>query len=77
MLGKNAVLITGITQRDNGEWLATIAQQLPDELIVLSVGIEDTEDAVLAWAGGSMQLMIDSGRDDVQLPDKYDRLHAN
>ncbi|HEX6826418.1 MAG TPA: hypothetical protein VF077_08895 [Nitrospiraceae bacterium] len=71
-------LTLGIMQRPNGEWLGTIIQNEPDgTMCVLTVGVEDTEDAIIKWGAGTLDLMHALQRGDVELPDKYDRAKPN
>lgn len=59
------------------EWLAVIFRKSGEMITVLSAGREETEDDAIQWARGTMRLMHETGRDDVELPDMYDRRHVH
>jgi|TARA_Y100000310_G_C20597514_1_gene771263 hypothetical protein len=47
------------------------------EDLLLTVGTEETEDAIIKWGIDTMLLMSTSGRVDVEAADKWDRDHAH
>jgi hypothetical protein len=60
--------------KGRGEWLAVVYRDEPGGVRrVLTVGCEDTEADAVRWARGTIGLMAEHRRDDVELPDKYER----
>ena len=57
-----------------GEYVGCVAKQQGKEMTVLAVGCEDTEHGILDWIKNTIALMRESGKLNVQAPDKYDRM---
>ena len=56
------------------EYVGAVAKQEGATLTVLTVGVEDTREAILQWIKDTIAMIRDLGREDVQALDKYDRM---
>ena len=64
--------------RRRKEWLVVIYRDTPDGVRhVLTVGCEDSRSDADGWATGTLDLMNRLERDDVELPDKYERVKSH
>jgi len=63
--------------RRRQEWLAVIYRDAEGVRHVLTIGCEDCYIEAECWAVGTLDLMNRLERDDVELPDKYERAKSH
>ena len=56
------------------EFVGTVSKVEGKTMTVLNVGIEDTPEAIYKWLKDTIAMKRDLNREDVQAPDKYDRM---
>lgn len=56
------------------EFVGSVAKVEGKTMTLLNVGIEDTKEGIMQWIKDTIQMKRDLVRDDVQAPDKYDRM---
>jgi len=63
-----------ITTDGTREYVGMVAKQEDGALTVLSLGVEDTVELAIEWCRETIRMMREMNREDVEAPDKYDRL---
>ena len=56
------------------EFVCSVAKVEGKKMTFLNIGVEDTRDMAMKWIGDTIQMKRDLNREDVQAPDKYDRM---